>query len=225
MLYFDTSFLAPLILPEATSDQIAAFLSRLPAGELTVSHWTMVELASLIAREVRMGGLNSRAAERADARFEAMVDASFSVLLPSADDFALAKRYLGRFESGLRAGDALHLAIATNHHAAAIYSPRQDLAEGRESSRPAGKHGDATRVIAAPSIAAQTPLSKRNSNCDKSGVGRPVLPGRLTSGLHLNRGAAQRSVTAEHCKARRGRTGSMASGRPGIPTRAPLGGG
>jgi len=50
------------------------------------------------------------------------VDESFSVLLPKADDFSLAKRYLGRFETGLRAGDALHLAVANNHRAAAIYT-------------------------------------------------------------------------------------------------------
>jgi predicted nucleic acid-binding protein len=55
-------------------------------------------------------------------RFEAMVDESFSVLLPDAEDFGLAKRYLGRFETGLRAGDALHLAVANNHRAAVIYS-------------------------------------------------------------------------------------------------------
>jgi predicted nucleic acid-binding protein len=122
VLYFDTSFLVPLILPEATSDGIAAFVHRLPAEQLTVSHWTRVEFSSLIAREVRMGGLDVQAASRADARFEAMVDESFSVLLPNADDFGLAKRYLGRFETGLRAGDALHLAIADNHRAAAIYS-------------------------------------------------------------------------------------------------------
>ena len=99
MLYFDTSFLAPLILPEATSDKIAAFVRRLPTEELTVSHWTRVEFSSLIAREVRMGGLDVQAAVRADAWFEAMVDESFSVLLPKADDFSLAKRYLGRFET------------------------------------------------------------------------------------------------------------------------------
>jgi uncharacterized protein len=55
VLYFDTSFLAPLILPEATSDKIAAFLRRLPAAEFTVSHWTRVEFSLLIAREVRFG--------------------------------------------------------------------------------------------------------------------------------------------------------------------------
>jgi predicted nucleic acid-binding protein len=122
VLYFDTSFLAPLILPEATSDKIVAFVQRLPAEELTVSHWTRVEFSSLIAREVRMGGLDVQAAARADARFEATVDESFSVLLPNADDLGLAKRYLGRFETGLRAGDALHLAVVNNHRAAAMYS-------------------------------------------------------------------------------------------------------
>jgi predicted nucleic acid-binding protein len=122
VLYFDTSFLAPLVLPESTSDKIAAFVRRLPVEELTVSHWTRVEFSSLIARDVRMSVLDAAAGARADARFEAMVDASFAVLLPNADDFGLARRYLGKFNTGLRAGDALHLAIAGNRQAAAIYS-------------------------------------------------------------------------------------------------------
>ena len=64
-----------------------------------------------------MGGLKPPAAIQADARFEAMLNESFSILLPDADGFSLAKRYLGRFETGLRAGDALHLAITKNDHA------------------------------------------------------------------------------------------------------------
>jgi uncharacterized protein len=122
VLYFDTSFLVPLILPEATSDKITAFVRTLSAEPLAVSHWTLVEFSSLIGREVRMGGLDAGAATRADARFEAMVNASFTILLPKADDFGLARHYLARPETGLRAGDALHLAVANNHHAAAIYS-------------------------------------------------------------------------------------------------------
>lgn len=122
MLYFDTSFLVPLVLPEATSDRIGAFIRGLDTEQFTVSHWTRVEFSSLIAREVRMGGLDAQAAVQADARFEAMVDGSFAVLLPNADDFNLARQYLGRFETGLRAGDALHLAIAGNRRAGAIYS-------------------------------------------------------------------------------------------------------
>jgi predicted nucleic acid-binding protein len=122
VLYFDTSFLVPLLFREATSEKIAAFVRRLPADEFTVSHWTRVEFTSLVARQVRIGGLDVQAANTANARFEALLQETFAVLLPNAEDFGLAKRYLGQFETGLRAGDAFHLAIATNHGADAIYS-------------------------------------------------------------------------------------------------------
>ena len=122
MLYFDTSFLAPLILREPTSGKVETFLTRQPAGELAISHWTRVEFSSLIARQVRMGGLDRQAALDADAQFEAIVVESFVVLLPNADDFGLCRQYLQRYETGLRAGDALHLAVARNHRAQTIYS-------------------------------------------------------------------------------------------------------
>ena len=69
-----------------------------------------------------MGGLSAEASREADARFETMVEESFAVLLPNGEDFDLAKEYLGRFETRLRAGDALHLAIATNRKAEEIFS-------------------------------------------------------------------------------------------------------
>jgi predicted nucleic acid-binding protein len=132
VLYFDTSFLTPLILEEPTSARIERFVVRLPAGELAVSHWTRVEFSSLLAREVRMGGLDDRAAEAADAQFEAVVRESFVVFLPNAGDFDLAKKYLGTHGTGLRAGDALHLAIATSRRAEAIYSLDKTLLKAGE---------------------------------------------------------------------------------------------
>lgn len=122
MYYFDTSFLAPLILPESTSGRIAKFIGGLAVEKLTVSHWTRVEFSSLLAREVRMGGLVVQAAVKADAQFEDMVAGSFFILLPSAEDFTLAKGFLGNHKYGLRAGDALHLAVARNHRAEAVFS-------------------------------------------------------------------------------------------------------
>jgi predicted nucleic acid-binding protein len=122
LFYFDTSFLVPLILPEATSGRISAFVDTLPAQEFAVSHWTRVEFSSLLAREVRMGGFDAGRAAEADAQFEAMLRESFAVLLPDANDFGLAKQYLIRFETGLRAGDALHLAVAGNRRAETIYT-------------------------------------------------------------------------------------------------------
>jgi predicted nucleic acid-binding protein len=122
MLYFDTSFLVPLVRAESTSAKIERFMARLPIGELAVSHWTRVEFASLLARDVRMGDLTSAVAKRANAEFEAVLEESFVVLLPEAGDFDLAKEYLSHHQTGLRAGDALHLAIAGNRHLEAIYS-------------------------------------------------------------------------------------------------------
>lgn len=122
MRYFDTSFLAPLVREEKTSSRIARFMAGMPTGELAISRWTEVEVASLLARDVRMRALRDEEAREADAFFENIVRDSFIVLLPGADDYALARRYLRAYETGLRAGDALHLAIAGNHQAAAIYS-------------------------------------------------------------------------------------------------------
>lgn len=122
MHYFDTSFLAPLILEESTSAKVERFIAKLPSGELAVSQLARVEFSSLLAREVRMGGLDGRSARNADAQFEAVLKESFVVLLPSIDDFDLAKEYLGNHKTGLRAGDALHLAVAYNHSSQAIYT-------------------------------------------------------------------------------------------------------
>ena len=69
-----------------------------------------------------MGGLSAEAAARADAKFETVITESFAVLLPNQEDFDLAKAFLGVHETGLRAGDALHLAIAKNRRAEAVYS-------------------------------------------------------------------------------------------------------
>jgi len=143
MLYFDTSFLIPLVVPEATSGAVAQFIAALPSGSLAVSHWTRVEFSSVLARDVRMGGLEAQAADEADAQFEMVVRESFVTLLPNPDAFNLAKRYIGNYGTGLRGGDALHLGIASSHHAEAIYSlDRKLLKAGKTLGLPvsAGIH-------------------------------------------------------------------------------------
>jgi predicted nucleic acid-binding protein len=122
LIYLDTSFLVPLFLEEATSKRIELLIRNLSPGEAATGHWTRTEFSSVLAREVRMGSLTSGEARQADAEFEQVLADSFSVLLPAQNDFDLAKQYLARHHSGLRAGDALHLAIATNCGARTIYS-------------------------------------------------------------------------------------------------------
>ena len=122
MVYFDTSFLAPLVRTEATSFAIERFVSALAPENLAVSRWTLVEFASLLAREVRMGGFTTKDADAVEMQFTKLVQNSFDTLSIANADFDLARRYLARYDTGLRAGDALHLAIAQNNKATAIYS-------------------------------------------------------------------------------------------------------
>jgi uncharacterized protein len=99
---------------------------------LIISHWTRVEFFSMLAREVRGGGLTEQIAREADARFEAAMAQSFTVVLPDRRDFDLCKQYLQRFDTGLRVGDAFHLAIASNRRVHAFYTlDRKLLRSGR----------------------------------------------------------------------------------------------
>jgi uncharacterized protein len=122
MLYFDTSFIVPYILPESTSSRVQQFFTDQQSTNLAIRHWTRIEFASMLAREVRMQAMSEQAARDADTRFEAVMAQSFLVLLPDRNDFDLSKQYLARFETGLRSGDALHLAIGKNNGVEAFYT-------------------------------------------------------------------------------------------------------
>ncbi len=122
MIYFDTSFLTPLFLEEPMSEAVERFIASLPVAELSTSHWTRVEFSSLLAREVRMGGLSEADARGADVAFESAIGESFQMLTPTPSDFDRAKALLARPLTGLRAGDAIHLAIADRRGIDVIYS-------------------------------------------------------------------------------------------------------
>jgi len=115
LVYLDTSFLAPLAIPEDTSDAVERYLRKLEPGSLSTSLWTRVELASLLSRRQRMGDFDGDQAERIRAAFDQVLGKSLHLLVPTADDFVAAADLLRDPASGLRAGDALHLAVARNH--------------------------------------------------------------------------------------------------------------
>lgn len=140
-LGFDTSFLAPLILQEATSETVEAFIAALSPEQLCISQWTRVEFASLIAREVRMGSFTQGEALTAIVQFDDMVEKSWRVLVPRSGDYELAKNYVQRFETKLRAGDALHLAIAHNHGASVLYTLDEGLLKAAELVKVSASRG------------------------------------------------------------------------------------
>ena len=133
MVYLDTSFVAPLVIAENSSDAVEAFVLKVKPGELTTSMWTQVELSSLVSRKIRMGDLSDSQAEVVRREFDRVLGESFEILAPTAADFAAAAKYLESPKTGLRAGDALHLAIAANHRAKRILTLDEGFLEAGKS--------------------------------------------------------------------------------------------
>ena len=139
MDYYDTSFLVPLFIREATTPRIEAFMTQIGTRALAISQVARIEFSSVLGRDVRMGFLQAADARDLAATFDSFVQNSFEILLPAVEDYDLARDYLARHETGLRAADALHLAVARNRGAEAIYSLDKTLLKaGKRLGLPVG---------------------------------------------------------------------------------------
>jgi uncharacterized protein len=82
-------------------------------GVLFTARWCVVEVASGLSIKVRRGELlQSQASLLMDA-FEQLVKSQVRLLAEAASDYDLASSLCRNAASGLRAGDALHLAVAS----------------------------------------------------------------------------------------------------------------
>jgi predicted nucleic acid-binding protein len=115
MFYFDTSFIIPKYITEANSKKVEAVLLSLPPEQLAISQWTLVEFSSMLARRVRKQEIYDEQALKVFALFEQEMKDSFHIIIPTVADFKLAIHFLHQYKTGLRAGDALHLAISKNN--------------------------------------------------------------------------------------------------------------
>lgn len=114
MLYFDTSFLLPYFTTEASSTAVEAFFARHDFESFTISQWTTTEFHSAISFKIRSGQVAAAMQDAILDRFAIARADSFLVVQPTAADFELASSLVRDWKSGLRSGDALHLAIARN---------------------------------------------------------------------------------------------------------------
>jgi len=128
MRYVDTSLLVAALLNEKSTPLAQRWLGGQPAGELAISDWVVTEFSAALSMKLRTGDLEQPQRNEILAFFTRLTEASFHVLPVSRLDFQTAARFADQYATGLRAGDALHLAIAS-HHGASLYTLDRRLVE------------------------------------------------------------------------------------------------
>lgn len=112
--YLDTSLLVPFYVQEARTVEAQNWLAGLGSSPLAVSPWSITEFASALGLKHRRGELAQADLAKVEAGFRRFVAGRARVVEIVADDFYRAAE-LCAAGVGLRAGDALHLAIAERY--------------------------------------------------------------------------------------------------------------
>jgi uncharacterized protein len=110
-IYPDASVLLPTLIAEPTTEAVYDCLGA-HGRELLISDFAAAEVASALSRLVRMALLTDADASARLADFDAWRAAMSSPVDIAVSDTRLAYIFVRRFDLGLRAPDALHLAIA-----------------------------------------------------------------------------------------------------------------
>ncbi|MCX7305361.1 MAG: type II toxin-antitoxin system VapC family toxin [Hyphomicrobiales bacterium] len=127
MRYIDTSVIVSSLLREAYTDRAQQWLSEQASQDLAISDWVVSEFSSALSLKLRTEQMSREKRAEALAAFVRFAG-NFLIVLPvSTSHFKAAARFADRYELGLRAGDALHLAVAAET-GASLYTLDKRLA-------------------------------------------------------------------------------------------------
>lgn len=123
-LYLDTSLLVAALTNEPEAARMQNWLAE-QEDDLAISDWVATEFSAALSIKLRTGQI--QASNRADAlaMFVRLRTENFSTLPITAVEFRAAAQYADQHTLGLRAGDALHLAICASHGATLCTLDRQ----------------------------------------------------------------------------------------------------
>jgi len=117
MRYADTCLLVSLFFRDAGTDAALDWLRAAGVEPIMASHWSLTEFSSAAGLRARAGQIAPKLHREALAKFRRFAARRLTLTPPEPADFERAAGLLDHFKAGLRAGDALHLAICARQGA------------------------------------------------------------------------------------------------------------
>ncbi|WP_420607972.1 type II toxin-antitoxin system VapC family toxin [Novosphingopyxis sp.] len=114
-VYLDTSAITAALTQETQTARMQAWLGEQAIGALFISEWVVTEFSSALAKKHRMKELTSEKYAETLKTWRSLREISFNILPVTTAHFKAAAALLDATDLNLRAGDALHLAIAADH--------------------------------------------------------------------------------------------------------------
>jgi predicted nucleic acid-binding protein len=114
MIYLDASLIVALLAPEEHSERADAWFAAQATGSLFISGWVVTEVSSALSLKLRTEALTLDRRAAALSAWNALREASLLTLAVDDQHFEQAAQIANRHDLGLRGGDALHLAIASD---------------------------------------------------------------------------------------------------------------
>jgi uncharacterized protein len=129
-IYVDTSVLVAATTNETKTDAVLRWLAARAPDELAISDWVTTEFSAALSIKLHEKQIDSDHRGAALAMFARLCSESLSIIPAQGAHFRTAARFADQYALGLRAGDALHLAIAADHGAALCTLDRRMAAAG-----------------------------------------------------------------------------------------------
>jgi uncharacterized protein len=117
MLYADTSVLVASIAQEKGNEGVYAWFMHINLENICISDWVIAEFSSALSIKIRTRQILQSERDEALILFNRLVEERFKIFPVTSQHFHTAAKFAQHHELALRAGDALHLAIAAENNA------------------------------------------------------------------------------------------------------------
>jgi len=117
MLYLDTSVIVAALTNEIDTNRMQTWLGSHRQGTLAISDWVISEFSAALSIKLRIAQITPSGRAQALTVFTKLTAESFAVWSVSKNQFGIAAKFADHYTLGLRAADALHLAVSADHGA------------------------------------------------------------------------------------------------------------